>query len=357
MKRVFKKAETRADTKERLVIDLSYVAVDVLRTLNDEAWARKIFLKAENNAEAATVLAELAGKISLHLDDKIWARKLFIKAEEQAVRSIDHICLAIEMKTVFRKEKKWVKRIYKKAAENVQSLGDLDNIFSGNFESEKWKAKLCLLALTHYFLWWAKKPYPDPEDVIECTASIPELVERSNFKFDNKVQVLYDKWFKSYVPAFIEYEFNYPQSHSDPLEGDLVDLKRQIVRQLDFIGYSINCTALNKAKGTLARIKRFLSMQKPDNGNNFIEIHFHSPIGSPEIFIESIDDIDIADSLSFLHHLDAICIYPKGRKKWSKSKAKSIFEGIVDDLKFEGYYPSLKYEIKSSSVTIEGKFK
>ena len=86
-----------------------------------------------------------------------------------------------------------------------------------------------------------------------------------------------------------------------------------------------------------------------------MEIHFFGRCGSREVVIASINDIDIADTHASLW-LEIVYVYLPDRKKWSKPEAQYMVNEIIDDLNFDGYAPSLNYEIEGHALKIEGNF-
>ena len=115
----FKEAEKEADDFD----SLKTVAWDIADA-GDNEWAKKVFKKAENNADYCYVLRELAESILYKLGDKEWAKKVYKKAEQEAENLSDFCELADSIYNELG-DKEWEKEVYKKAGSKVQELDEL----------------------------------------------------------------------------------------------------------------------------------------------------------------------------------------------------------------------------------------
>ena len=60
------------------------LAESIHKNLGDEEWARRLYKKSEDKAEAFYEFRWLAECLCENLGDKEWAKKVYIKAESQA---------------------------------------------------------------------------------------------------------------------------------------------------------------------------------------------------------------------------------------------------------------------------------
>jgi hypothetical protein len=197
----FKEAEEEAEGCH----DFRFVANDIAEA-GDKEWAKKIYIKAEENPDDSADLQRLAESLCNVLGEKEWAKKVYIKAEDKAEDSGDFSSLADSIHENLG-DKEWAKKVYIKAEDKAEDFSDFrylaDGIY-GNISDKEWAKKVYIKAEDKAedfsdFLYladsiygdisdkeWAKKVYIKAEDKAEDCSDFWSLADSIHKKLGDK---------------------------------------------------------------------------------------------------------------------------------------------------------------------------